>query len=101
LTNTLPLSQYVTDAGSFWSALRANALDECLARVRQPEADEDQEACLNCRLAEALMQAGRYEEAVECCRRAFPDAQTDAALLQICAWVFSKASRFSAALGII
>src|SRR5215207_8967884 len=49
------------------------------------------EACLDeLRRADALFHQDRREEAVECIRRAFPHAQHDAALLQLCAWVFSN-----------
>src|SRR5215207_9001861 len=49
------------------------------------------EACLDeLRRADALFHQDRREEAVECIRRAFPHAQDDAALLQLCAWVFSN-----------
>jgi capsular polysaccharide transport system permease protein len=41
-------------------------------------------------LAEALLQRERPEEAVECAYRAFGAVQDDAALLRICAWVFSN-----------
>jgi capsular polysaccharide transport system permease protein len=36
------------------------------------------------------MQAGRPADAIECCRRALPSAQTDPTLLRVCAWVFSN-----------
>ncbi|HKS88949.1 MAG TPA: tetratricopeptide repeat protein, partial [Stellaceae bacterium] len=46
----------------------------------------------DCRRAEALLHAGRREEALALCRRAFPETDIvgDAASLQICAWVFSN-----------
>lgn len=84
------LRQLEVDADSFWSALDRGALDACLHYLRRADADGAAQARLNCRLAEALLHGGRGDEAVECIRRAFPAAQSDAALLHLCAWVFSN-----------
>jgi ABC-type polysaccharide/polyol phosphate export permease len=46
----------------------------------------------DCRLAEALQHQGRTEEAVDCCRRAWPQIGDDPSLLRICGWVFSNAA---------
>jgi ABC-type polysaccharide/polyol phosphate export permease/Flp pilus assembly protein TadD len=90
LSNLQEISQRELGAAQFWSALAANLFQECLTHVRRPGACGQDEALLNCRLAEALMQAGHRAEAVECCRRAFPAVQADEPLLRLCAWIFSN-----------
>lgn len=50
------------------------------------------DAAASCRLAEALLHQGRQEEAVDCCRRAWPFIGDDQELWQIAAWVFSNAA---------
>jgi tetratricopeptide (TPR) repeat protein len=78
------------DAESFLPALAAGALDACLAYLDRAHSNGQSDAGLNCRLAEALFQQSRRDEALECCRRAFPWAGTEPAMLRICAWVFSN-----------
>ena len=45
---------------------------------------------IDCRQAEALFHAGHRHAAVDCCRSALPRIGNDAAMLQICAWIFSN-----------
>jgi ABC-type polysaccharide/polyol phosphate export permease/thioredoxin-like negative regulator of GroEL len=75
------------DARTFFDA---ETLDERLTRLREEARGGSPDAALNCRLAEALLHGGRCEEAVECCRRAWPFVCDDPSLLQICGWVFSN-----------
>jgi hypothetical protein len=84
--------QLEIDADCFSSMLERGALEACLDELRRADAAGDPRPAANCRLAGALFHQDRREEAVECVRRGFPYAQDDAALLQLCAWVFSKNS---------
>ena len=77
LSDNRKISERAIDADWFWSALGAGLFEKCLAHVRRPDSSGSGEASLNCRLAEALMWAGRCAEAVECCRRAFPAIESD------------------------
>lgn len=77
------------DFEAFGPALNAGALNTCLSLLRRGGGGHA-EARANSRLAEALLHAGRHEAALECCRRAAPEASDDAAILRICAWVFSN-----------
>jgi capsular polysaccharide transport system permease protein len=61
-----------------------------LRYLRRESAGGESSAEWNCRLAEALLHQGRRDAAVECVRRGFPAADGAAALLHICAWVFSN-----------
>ncbi len=85
-----PLPQLAIDFEAFWPALNAGALNTCLSQVRQADGGGGVRAVADCRLAEALLHAGRPEAALECCRRAAPLVADDATMLQICAWVFSN-----------
>jgi capsular polysaccharide transport system permease protein len=87
------------DAESFLPALAAGALDSCLAYLNRADCNGQSDAGLNCRLAEALLHQGRRDEAVECGRRAVPWAGSDAAMLRICAWVFSNCGCHAEAAG--
>lgn len=78
------------DPESFLPALAAGRLDACLTFLRREDSDRTADPGLNCRLAEALFHRGRREEALECTRRAVPGAGDDAAILGLCAWVFSN-----------
>lgn len=80
----------MVDVEAFGSALNAGVLDRCLADLRRADPDKQSDAGLNCRLAEALFQEGRRDEALECVRRALPWAASDVEMLRICAWVFSN-----------
>jgi len=83
-------SQLAIDAEAFGSSLNAGALDACLAQLRRGVNAGEVDAGANCRLAEALFHQGRRDPALECCRRAVSRAADDAAMLRICAWVFSN-----------
>jgi tetratricopeptide (TPR) repeat protein len=78
------------DARSFAVMLDAGEFDACLSHLRQNDHRAAADAGGVCRLAEALFHRGRRDEAVECCRRELPGVDGDAALLRICAWVFSN-----------
>jgi tetratricopeptide (TPR) repeat protein len=78
------------DAESFLPALAAGRLDACLAYLKRGDSDGAADGELNCRLAEALFHRGRCEEALECVRRALAWVGGDAAMLRVCAWVFSN-----------
>ena len=81
---------YSIDNQSFLPALAAGALDACLLYLTRDAGGGEGDAQRACRLAEALLHRGRREDAVACCRRALPALGDDAALLRICAWVFSN-----------
>lgn len=85
----IPLPYLANNLEAFSSALNDDALNTCLLELRAANGG-DAQALANCRLAEALLHADRHEAALECCRRAMPGAADDAAMLQICAWVFSN-----------
>ncbi len=87
------------DPESFLPALAAGALDSCLAYLNRADRSEQSDAGLHCRLAEALLHQSRRDEAVECIRRALPWVGSDAAMLRICAWVFSNCGCHAEAAG--
>jgi capsular polysaccharide transport system permease protein len=72
------------------ASVEVGTLDEWLARLRDAAKTRPPDAALNCRIAEALAHRGRADEALECCRRAWPSAGDAPDLLQICGWVFSN-----------
>jgi tetratricopeptide (TPR) repeat protein len=75
------------DARTF---VEAETLDQRLLELRDAAATGAPDCALSCRLAEALLHRGRREEAVECCRLAWPFVGDDPQQLQICGWVFSN-----------
>src|SRR6266849_9953914 len=87
------------DAESFLPALAAGALDPCLAYLNRAGSNGQSDAGLNCGLAEALLHQSRGDEAVECVRRALPWAGNNAAMLRVCAWVFSNCGCHAEAAG--
>ena len=90
--------QLEIDANNFLSALQDGALDVCLRYLDRQSAASRPDPLFNCKLAEALLHQRRYEEALACARRGFPEVGSDPALLHICAWVFSKIVSISAGL---
>jgi hypothetical protein len=90
LSNGRELPHSAVEAASFMPALDAGALDACLFYVREQNAHGEGDPSPDCKLAEALLGAGRHGDAVECANRAFPNLGDDPAMLRICAWVFSK-----------
>ena len=89
MSYTLKYSQYEQFTAPCPAPPSAGTLDARLGSLREtPEIAVDAEA--NCRLAEALFHQGRDDEAVECCRRAAPWIDGEAAMLRISAWVFSN-----------
>jgi len=85
--------QLEVDGNNFLSALQGGALDVCLRYLDRQSAASRPDPLFNCKLAEALLHQRRYEEALACARRGFPEVGSDPALLHICAWVFSKELR--------
>ncbi len=95
----LDLPSSSIDAESFLLALAAGELDRCVVYLNSSDTDTQSDAGLNCRLAEALMHQSRRDEAVECVRRALQWADGDAAMLRVCAWVFSNCGCHAEAAG--
>ena len=90
LSSDREFSLSLLNAESFGLALASGRLDACAVYLKRANRNDKSDIGLNCRLAEALFHRGRGDEAVECCRRALPWAGSDAAMLRICAWVFSN-----------
>jgi tetratricopeptide (TPR) repeat protein len=93
LSNGPELPQSAVDAASFVAALDAGALDACLFYMREKDARGEVDPSQDCKLAEALLVAGRHADAAECASRAFPSLGNDPVMLRICAWVFSNCGR--------
>ena len=69
----------------------------CLRYLDRQSAASRPDLLFNCKLAEALLHQRRYEEALACARRGFPEVGSDPALLHICAWVFSNCASYGEA----
>ena len=89
--------QLEIDVNNFLSALQDGALDVCLRYLDRQSAASRPDPLFNCKLAEALLHQRRYEEALACARRGFPEVGSDPALLHICAWVFSNCASYGEA----
>jgi ABC-type polysaccharide/polyol phosphate export permease/predicted Zn-dependent protease len=80
------------DRSALVRAMESGALDECLYSLREDDGNGPDAARLNCRLAEILFHDARYDEALECGRRAFAIAPEDDTVAHFCAWLFSNCS---------
>jgi tetratricopeptide (TPR) repeat protein len=98
LRTTKSLAQLANDFEASWPALNAGTLNTGISVQRQAPGGGS-EALANCRMAEALLHAGRHAAALERCRCAMPWAADNAAMLRICAWVFSNCSSHAEAAG--
>ena len=96
----LELANSAINTESFLPALASGALDACLTYLKRENNNQASNAGLNCRLAEALLHRSRHDASVECVRRALPWAGSDAAMLRICAWVFSNCGCHAEAAGV-
>jgi hypothetical protein len=54
--------------------------------MREKDARGEADPSWDCKLAEALLVAGRHADAAECASRAFPSLGNDTPMLRICAW---------------
>jgi tetratricopeptide (TPR) repeat protein len=78
------------DHSAIARALERGALDDCLYALREADQTGLDAGRLNCRLAETLFHEGRFDDALECGRRAFAIAGDDEGVAHCCAWLFSN-----------